>query len=483
MQDDLAFRPARELAALIADKAIRSVELTQHYIDRIEQLDGNINAVVVRTFERAIADARAADEAVARGDSLGPLHGVPMTIKESYAMQGTPSTWGLPAFKDNVSDTDGLIVQRFREAGAVFLGKTNVPVDLADFQSYNDIYGTTNNPWNTDRVPGGSSGGSAASMAAGFAGLEAGSDIGGSIRTPAAFCGVFGHKPTWGIIPQQGHELFPGVPESDLSVCGPLARDAADLAIGLDIMAGPSERERVGWKLDLPRSRFSELRDLRIAVWPSDEVAPVSAEMAGSVSDIADQLAAAGAIVSDTARPEFDVRKAHATYQSLLTAVMSSSLPAEKVPSMQARAAGFDDGDSSPDAVHARAAVMLHRDWIRHNFRRERLRRAWDAFFKQWDILLCPQFSVPAIPHDHRAMSERSINVDGVERPYMEPIFWAGLAIASYLPSTVFPTGLSDAGLPIGLQAMTGPYRDHDSIAFARLVGELTGGFTPPPGF
>jgi len=289
MQDDLAFRPARELAALIVDKAISSVELTQHYIDRIKKLDGSLNAVVVRTFERAIADARAADEAVARGDSLGVLHGVPMTIKESYAMQGTPSTWGLPAFKDNISETDGLVVQRFREAGAVFLGKTNVPVDLADFQSYNEIYGTTNNPWNTDHVPGGSSGGSAASMAAGFAGIEAGSDIGGSIRTPAAFCGVFGHKPTWGIIPQQGHELFPGVPESDLSVCGPLARDAADLAIGLDIMAGPAERERVGWKLDLPRSRFSELRDLRIAVWPSHELAPVSAEMAGRVSDIADQ--------------------------------------------------------------------------------------------------------------------------------------------------------------------------------------------------
>jgi len=483
MQDDLAFRPARVLAQLVADKQISSVELTQHYIDRIQRFDEELNAVVVRTFERALADARAADEAIASGAALGPLHGVPMTIKESYVMQDTPSTWGLPAFKDNVADQDGLAVQRFRKAGAVFLGKTNVPVDLADFQSYNDIYGTTSNPWNTDHVPGGSSGGSAAAMAAGLSGLEAGSDIGGSIRTPAAFCGVFGHKPTWGIVPQQGHELFPGVPESDLSVCGPLARDAADLAVGLDVMAGPAERAGVGWKLDLPRARFTDLRGLRVAVWPSDELAPASAEMAGRVSDTADFLAAAGAVVSDTARPDFDARQGHMIYQSLLTAVMSSSQPIDKVPLMQARAAEFDLQDSSQEAVAARAAVMMHRDWIRHNFRRERMRLAWDAFFNEWDMLICPQFTVPAIQHDHRPMSERTINVDGVERPYMEPIFWAGLAIASYLPSTVFPTGLSSSGLPIGLQAVTGPYRDHDSIEFARLVSELNGGFAPPPGF
>ncbi len=483
MSDELAFSSATELAKKISDKQISSVELTQHFIERIERLDDAVNAVVVRTFDRALDDAAASDAAVAKGEALGPLHGVPMTIKESYVMQDTPSTWGIPAYKDNVSATDGLAVQRFRQAGAVFLGKTNVPIDLADFQSYNDIYGTTNNPWNLEHVPGGSSGGSAASLAAGFAALEAGSDIGGSIRTPAHFCGVFGHKPTWGIVPQQGHELFPGVPDSDLSVCGPMARDAADLATALDVMAGPTEREAIGWQLDLPNPGFSNLSDLRVAVWSSDEMAPVSAETAGRVSNVADRLAALGATVSDTARPDFDVRSAHMTYQSLLTAVMSSAQPAERVPEMQGFAAAFADDDSSSEAVNARAAVMLHRDWIRHNFRRERVRRAWDEFFKEWDVLICPQFTVPAIQHDHRPMSERSIEVDGDVRPYFEPIFWAGLIIASYLPSTVFPTGVSSSGLPIGLQAVSGPYRDHQSIEVARLLSQEIGGFTPPPGF
>ena len=215
---DLAFRSATELAELVRGGEIGSVELTRHFIERIERLDGDINAVVVRTFDRALADAAAADTALARGDATGPLHGLPLTIKESYVMAGTPATWGIEAQRDNVAAADGVVVGRFRAAGAHFLGKTNVPVDLADVQSYNPIYGTSNNPWNLERTPGGSSGGSAASVAAGFTTVEAGSDIGGSIRTPAHFCGVFGHKPTWGIVPMSGHEIVAGVPDPDLSV-------------------------------------------------------------------------------------------------------------------------------------------------------------------------------------------------------------------------------------------------------------------------
>jgi amidase len=199
-----------------------------------------------------------------------------MTIKESYVLKDTPATWGLEAFKDNVATRDGLAVSRFRQAGAHFLGKTNVPVDLADFQSYNPIYGTTGNPWNTERIPGGSSGGSSAALAAGFGALEAGSDIGGSIRNPAHYCGVYGHKPTWGIVPMSGHELMEGVPDADLSVCGPLARSAADLALALGIMAGPVEREAVGWRLDLPGPDIASLKSLRVAIWPNDDQAPVS---------------------------------------------------------------------------------------------------------------------------------------------------------------------------------------------------------------
>ncbi|MDA1076644.1 MAG: amidase [Proteobacteria bacterium] len=481
MSDNLIYKGAVELAAMISTGDVSAEELTRAYIDRIEQCDGAINAVVVRTFERALQDARTADAAVARGDALGPLHGVPMTIKESYVMTDTPSTWGIPAYKDNISPTDGLAVQRFRTAGAHFLGKTNVPIDLGDFQSYNAIYGTTNNPWNLEHAPGGSSGGSAAALAAGFSALEAGSDIGGSIRTPAHFCGVFGHKPTWGIVPLQGHELFAGVPDADLSVCGPLARDAADLAVALDVMAGPEERSAAGWKLDLPRPRFKRLKGLRVAVWATDEMAPVSEETQARVHEVAEQLAGLGAVVSDTARPAFDTRAAHTTYQSLLTAVMSSAQPASVVRQMVEFAKRFGTDDDSAEAINARASVMMHRDWIRHNVRREKLRRAWDAFFRDWDILLCPQFSVPAIRHDHRPVAERTIDVDGEARPYGESLFWAGLVIASYLPSTVFPTGLSKAGLPIGLQAVGGPFQDYSTIEFARLVAQELGGFEAPP--
>ncbi len=483
MDNDISFASATELARKIANREISSRELTDHYIERIEKLDTTINAVPVRIFERAREAADEADIALASGARLGPLHGVPMTIKESYVMQDTPSTWGLEAFRDNYADTDGLAVQRFRAAGALFLGKTNVPVDLADFQSYNPIYGTTNNPWNVERVPGGSSGGSAAAMAAGFSALEAGSDIGGSIRSPAHFCGVYGHKPTWGIVPLSGHELFPGVPDADLAVSGPLARSAEDLALALDIMAGPTPRESIGWQLALPRPNMDSLAGLRVAVWHTDDMAPVSQETADRVQMVAEVLAKAGATVSDTARPEIDLRAAHATYQSLLTAVMSAGKSAEQIAEIQQYVATLDPADASVDAINARASVMLHGDWIRHNFRREKMRLAWDNFFSEWDILICPQMSVPAFPHDHRPFAERTLNVDGVERPYFEPLFWAGLIIASYLPSTVFPTGPSTEGLPIGLQAVSGPYQDHKCIAFARLLADEIGGFTPPPNF
>lgn len=480
---DLTFAAATDIAAAITAGDISSREITEHYIQRIERLDANVNAVCVRTFEQALDAADHADVSLAKGRSLGPLHGVPMSIKESYVLADTPATWGIPAYRDNVATADGLAVARFKAAGAHFLGKTNVPIDLGDFQSYNDIYGTTNNPWQQARTPGGSSGGSAAALAAGFTALEAGSDIGGSIRTPAHFCGVFGHKPTWGIVPMQGHELMSGVPDADLSVCGPLARDARDLRLALGVMAKPAGRQAIGWRLELPTCSLDDLRGLKVAVWATDEMAPVDQETAQRVLDVAAKLASLGAHVSCDARPDFDTRKAHMTYQSLLTAVMSSAQPESFVAAAKAKAAGLDPADQSRDAVVARANVMLHRDWIRHNFRREKLKQAWDEFFTQWDVLLCPQFTVPAIRHDHRPFDERQIEVDGQMRPYFEPLFWAGIVVAAHLPSTVFPSGVSKAGLPIGLQLVGGPYNDYKTIEVSRLITEAIGGFSPPAAF
>ena len=327
---DIHHLPAYELANKIKNKEISSLELTQHFIDRIEKYDDKINAVVVRTFDDAIEAAKKADEAISKQDSLGPLHGIPMTIKESYNIQGQCTSWGIPDYKGNIAKEDGLAVKRLKKAGAHFLGKTNVPMNLADFQSYNDIYGITGNPWDLKKTPGGSSGGSAAALAAGFCSLEAGSDIGGSIRNPAHYCGVFGHKPSHGIIPSSGHELIPNVPEPDLSVCGPLARSAKDLEIALDVMAGPMERRSKGWQLNLAECNKTSLKDFKVAIWSNDELAPVSKEIAQRCEEVGNQLNSVGTTVSFVAKPEHDFMKAEINYQLLLQSVMQSGLPEDE---------------------------------------------------------------------------------------------------------------------------------------------------------
>ena len=486
---------ATDLAKKIKSKEVSSKELTQMYIDRIEKLDGDINSVVIRMFERAIQDAEKADIALSKGEDLGPLHGIPMTIKESYAIEDQKTTWGNEAFKENTAKSDGLAVRRFREAGAHFMGKTNVPLDLADFQSFNSIYGTTNNPWNLERIPGGSSGGSAAALAAGFTGLEAGSDIGGSIRNPAHFCGVYGHKPTHGIIPQTGHELISNVPDSDLSVCGPLARSAEDLKCALEIMAGPAEREATGWKLQLPEPSFKSLKELKVAVWATDEIAPVSNEIEERTTQVGETLAKLGANVSFDARPNFDPTFAHANYQLLLQSVMAAGMGDEERAKIQKMVEELDESEMTSDAAvlgdktalfeaaSARGAVLSHANWLKANYQREKLKIAWKEFFEEWDILLCPQMAVTAFEHDQRKFSERTLMVNNQEQPYFQQIFWSGIIVNSYLPSTVFPTGPSSDGLPIGVQAVSGAFQDYKTIEFSRLIAEEIGGYTAPPNY
>ncbi len=479
----IEFSTACELAEKIRNKEISSRELTDLYIERIERLDGEVNAVVVRDFDRARAAADRADQALSEGRSLGPLHGVPMTIKEAYNMADLPTTWGLPDFKDNLATEDSESVARFKAAGAIFLGKTNVPLNLADFQSYNEVYGTTGNPWSTDRTPGGSSGGSSAALAAGFGALEAGSDIGGSIRNPAHFCGVYGHKPTWNIVPQQGHSLPGMLASPDIAVVGPLARSAEDLALALDVVSGPEPLVESGWKLELPPPRHAKLSDYRVALWPTDPMAPVAGEVADRVQQMGDRLAALGATVSDSARPAFEIARSHETYLYMLNGVMAAGLPQEVLDAMEAQVSALDPADQSDNAVMARAAVQKHGDWLRHNNRRESLRMAWRDFFQDWDILLCPQTATPAFEHDHRPIPERTLAVDDAMQPYFQQLFWAGLITVAYLPSTVFPTGLSGDGLPIGLQAVSAEYADRTCIDFARLMADEIGGFVPPPGY
>ena len=479
------FESAIALAEKIRSKQMSSSELTEHFIERIEQIDSAINAVVVKDFDRARSAAKAADQKLAQGDRVGPLHGVPMTIKESYNVAGLPTTWGVPEFENNVADQDSDAVKKLKAAGAIFLGKTNVPKMLDDIQAYNPIYGTTNNPWDTTRTSGGSSGGSAAALAAGMTGLEVGSDIGGSIRTPAHFCGVFGHKPTWGIVPRDGHGLAEPepAPAMDLAVCGPLARSADDLELALSIIQGPGPLEAPGWNLDLPGPRHQSLAEFRVAIWADDDYAPVSSQISERIDELAKTLAGLGCKVSDTARPDIDLKAVHDDYQNLLHSQMAATVSPERFERNQQYAARYDRDDHSPQAVMSRAMVLTHADWLRADRRRLAQRSAWNEFFDDWDILICPQTATTAFPHDHRKYNERKLIVDGDAQWYFQQIFWSGLITTPLLPSTVVPTGRSDDGLPIGVQCVSDAYQDQTGIHFAKLLSQEIGGFVPPSNY
>ncbi len=480
---EMAFKSATELAALIQAKEVGCLELLEYFLARVERFNPELNAIIVLDAERARARAKEADEALARGENWGPLHGVPMTIKESYNIEGTPTTYGRPDMKDNIAPEDALSVQRLKGAGAILFGKTNVPLDLADFQSYNDVYGTTNNPWNVERIPGGSSGGSAAALAAGLTGFDSGSDIGGSIRNPAHYCGVYGHKPTWGLLPPRGHALPGTLAQPDLSVIGPMGRSAADLEVGVRVMAGPDEIESRGLKVELPAPHQQGLADFKVAVWKNFEGCPVSAETEARVEAVAETIAKAGGQVDFEARPDFDIAEGVRIYQTLLWATMASRATDEDFGLLLEQAANLDPNDMSDGADTLRKQVSSHRDYLIANNARTHIRWAWHEFFGEYDAVIAPMMSTPAFAHDHRRFGERTINVDGEERPYFEQIFWASLAINSYLPSTVFPTGPGEEGLPIGLQIIGPQYGDLTTIALAGHLEAAGFGFQAPKGY
>ena len=481
MVEDTAFASAVELARQIKAKTIGCAELLAHYFERVDRHNPALNAIVVQIREQAMARARAADEALAGGEDWGPLHGVPMTVKESYDVAGTPTTWGLPELKNNIAAKDALSITRLQRAGAVVFGKTNVPLMLSDFQSYNDIYGTTNNPWNTDCVPGGSSGGAAAALAAGLAGLETGSDIGGSIRNPAHFCGVFGHKPTWNLLPPRGHAT-PGVlSPSDISVIGPLARSATDLEVAVGVMAGPDEIAGRGLRVELPALGKAP-NELRVAVWRDDAMAPVDDAVAARVDAVADALRGLGAQVDFDARP-VDAKQSHFVYQYLLQATMSARLPEDRFARALAAVEELPADDDSLGATIARAQVARFRDWTANNERRTHLRWSWHEFFQRFDVVVAPIMATSAFPHDHRPFGERTVQVNGKPVGYFEQVFWAGLASVAYLPSTVVPTGPDADGLPIGVQIIGPEYGDRITIGVAELLEKEGFSFTPPPGY
>ncbi|HEY2994302.1 MAG TPA: amidase [Methylomirabilota bacterium] len=481
---DTPFRSATQLAADIRKKKLGCLELLDLYLARVEKYDGALNAIVVRDFERARTRARAADRALAKRQPWGPLHGVPMTIKESYDVAGLPTTWGVPAYRNNIAKTNAVAVDRLLAAGVVLFGKTNVPLYLADWQSFNAIYGTTNNPWDVTRAPGGSSGGSAAALAAGLTGLEAGSDIGSSIRNPAHFCGVYGHKPTWGIVPRTGQALPWQKAPVDIDAVGPLARSADDLALALSVMAGPEPIDAAGWQLRLKPPTAKRLRDFKVALLLETPEAAVDREVQDRLLGLADFLRKQKVKVDDRARPAIDTAEAWAVYTRLLRSATSDRQTDDDFEKNVALARSLAPDDQSYYARATRAAVLSHRDWLAANEARHRMRLAWAEFFTTYDLLLCPVASTAAFKHDQQGERHtRTLLVNGKKALVTEHLFWAGYTGASYLPSTAAPCGFSPSGLPIGVQIVGPQYGDLTCLAFARLLEREFQGFVPPPGY
>jgi amidase len=481
--DEIAFATAASLAQRIRAKEIGCLELLDHYLDRAARYNPTLNAVVAWQIEKARDRAREADAALARGEVWGALHGVPMTVKESFDVAGLPTTFGNPAFAKNIATSNAALVERVLGAGAVIYGKTNVPFMLIDSQTYNDIYGTTNNPWDLARAPGGSSGGGATVLAAGLAALEAGSDIGGSLRNPGHYTGTYGHRTTYGVVSYRGHAP-PGMKSpTDMSVAGPLARDAGDLALAMQVMAGADGLAANAWRVELPPPRAKRLKDFRVAVWAHSPLSAVSDSIVARLHNAADAARRAGATVDEKARPDFDQVEAHEVYMKLLRAATSSRAPDSVFEEQKKIAATVSADDRSHRAATARGATMYHREWLATDEARLRFRFAWRDFFKDYDVVLAPIAATPAFLHDqHPDRDQRKMLVNGSKVAYTDQLFWAGMATMPYLPATSAPTGFVD-GLPVGMQIIGAEGDDLTTIEFARLLAAEIGGFVPPPNY
>jgi amidase len=479
--DELHYLSAFQLADRIRRRRVGCVELLEHFLARVERFNPRLNAIVHLDAQRARARARAADAALAKGEVWGPFHGVPMTIKESFDVEGWPTTWGRPDLAGNVAKATSVVAARMQAAGAILFGKTNVPIHLADWQSFNAIYGTTENPWRLGLTPGGSSGGSAAALAAGLTALEAGSDIGASIRNPAHYCGVFGHKPTYGIVPPRG-QATPGVlAATDISVVGPMARHGEDLEPALLAMAGSDALEAGSVRIELPGPRKRALREFRVAVNLRDANSEVDGEYLDRLQAAVDALARAGATVKEI-EPDFDARRYHELYILLLRAATSDRLGEADIERQRRLAAAQPDNRYL--ALMARAHAMAHREWLPLNNERAQLRWKWAEFFRDWDVLLCPAAASAAWPHDQQGeRHDRTIMVNGRPVPTTDQMFWAGYASLAYLPAAVGPIGLTRSGLPVGAQAIAAQGEDRTAIAFACALSAEFGGFRPPPGY
>lgn len=480
---------ASQLLNAMNNGTLTSRDLLEAYLARIAEKNPALNAVVALDIEAARQRADAADAARARGESWGVLHGLPMTVKDTYEVPGMVCAAGAPKYSQHVPSKAAYAVQQLLDAGAIVFGKTNVPLLASDLQSYNKVYGTTNNPWNSKLTPGGSSGGAAAALAAGFTPLELGSDIGGSIRIPAHFCGVYGHKPSYGIISMRGH--IPGprgtLAEPALGVGGPMARSAADLALLLDVVASTPPDMQPGWQLTLPAPRHERLSQYRVLLWIDDAECPIDDRMRAVYAELQQKLSAAGVAVTVGAPHKISLGALYAPYALQLSSVMLAAVPkaARMMMGLAAPALGkLRKYVNAPQHVEqfSAGAGLSHLDWVISHERTQHLRKKFVSTFNDYDVILAPPTLTTAFPHDHSAaVGLRKVSVNGKRRNYLDMFMWISPATLLGLPATSAPVGLTSDGMPVNIQIIGAPYEDKTTIGFAGLMAEVVGGFVKPP--
>jgi amidase len=482
---DLDYATATELTRAMRDRELSSRELLDHVLARVEQRNPRFNAIVALDADRARAAAAAADEATARDEATGLLHGLPMTVKDVWETEGLVTTAGAAELKEYVPVADALAVARLKAAGAIIFGKSNTPLYAGDFQTFNDVYGITRNPWDLTRTAGGSSGGAAAAVAAGLTPLELGSDIGGSIRNPAHYNGVYGLKPSWGVVPSRGH--IPGPPgslvETDVNCGGPLARSLEDLRTALTAVAGPVPEDAAAWHLQLdPGPETGDATAVRVATVFAEgsDLLPVARDVRASLDGFASRLAGAGVQVDAVPLP-VPLADGLRSWQELVLPIIGAGLPDEDFAAFaELEAVPGDD----PMLTAGRALASRYRSWAHANANRQRQRAAWAALFEHYDVMLAPVMPTTAFPHDtDRPITDRMLDIDGTAIPHLTAMAWCGAIGPVLLPVVTLPIGRTPAGLPVGVQ-LIGPFlSDLRLLQIAELLQAAAGtAFTPPPG-
>jgi amidase len=483
MGNDPLLMAVSQQIALLRSGQMSASELMVLTLKRIDACNPALNAVVHCDAEAAQTGALLADARFKRAEAR-PLEGLPITIKDAFDVAGMPSTGGSPSLKERVPTVDAVAVQRLRDAGAIIIGKTNVPVFSGDFQTYNPMHGVTNNPWNTDCSPGGSSGGAAVAVATGMSSFEIGSDQGSSVRWPCATNGIHGLKTSWGLVSNWG--IIPPPPEkrternTELVVIGPMARHSADLDLLLPILSGPRNTAVAGPVLPVPR--HTDPRGLRVALWLDEASAPVDRSVSDGVCHAAKLLADQGAIIDERARPAFRFEEAWEIFALLNHWLVGYGLPPRIRDKISGQSGQYAPGDLSHRSLQARGMRMTPGFYQEVDARRKRMIRQWAGFFTRFDVILCPPAPVSALRHDHEPnIMVRTLDVNGETVPYLNFLHWAALAAGGNLPATVAPAGFTPDGMPRGVQIIGPMMEDRTPLAVSGMLEGLQGGFRAPP--